>query len=338
MRAFGTLPGMPAITRGHCEVGRLLAERLGPVGAGRVRGMTQVFERWDGEGRARASSRARRSTAPCGWPSSPPTRRRRTACSAPTGRSPSCARAPASGYDPKLVELFCRHAPQLFAALDVPSVPDAVLAAEPGEPERLSGERAGDGDPRPSGEYADIKSRYTRGHSAGVAALAARAAERLRARRSERRAGARRAPARHRPRRASSCDIWDKPGPLTETEWERVRMHTYFTERMLARLDALAPAPAIAALAHERLDGSGYHRRLPAVGACRMAARLLAAADAYHAMTEARPTGRRCRRERAAEQLRREARAGRFDRDAVDAVLAAAGQPGAPARRNTRPG
>ena len=49
-------------------------------------------------------------------------------------------------------------------------------------------------------------------------------------------------------------------------------MHTYFTERILARLDSLAPGPGdLAALAHERLDGSGYHRRLPAVGRVRRA-------------------------------------------------------------------
>ena len=41
-------PGMPS--RAHCEVGRLLAERLG-LSARVARAMTQVFERWDGRGR-----------------------------------------------------------------------------------------------------------------------------------------------------------------------------------------------------------------------------------------------------------------------------------------------
>jgi len=39
-------------------------------------------------------------------------------------------------------------------------------------------------------------------------------------------------------------------------------MHAYYTERVLARPAALARAGAIAALTHERLDGSGYHRGL----------------------------------------------------------------------------
>ena len=57
--------------------------------------------------------------------------------------------------------------------------------------------------------------------------------------------------------------IWDKPGRLTDAERERVRLHPYYTERMLARPEALSRLGAIAANHHERLDGSGYHRSLP---------------------------------------------------------------------------
>ena len=56
--------------------------------------------------------------------------------------------------------------------------------------------------------------------------------------------------------------ILDKPGPLTTAERERVRLHPYYTERMLARPPVLARLGAIAAAHHERLDGSGYHRGL----------------------------------------------------------------------------
>jgi len=89
--------------------------------------------------------------------------------------------------------------------------------------------------------------------------------------------------------------------------------------------------PAIAALAHERLDGGGYHRRLPS-SAVPMAARLLAAADVYHAMTEVRPHRPALAPAQAAAELRREASAGRLDCDAVDAVLGAAGHQVAPTR------
>ena len=56
-------------------------------------------------------------------------------------------------------------------------------------------------------------------------------------------------------------------------------------------------------------------------------ARLLAAADAYHAMTEPRPHRSPLSPEQAAETLGEDGRAGLFDADAVSAVLEVAGQP-----------
>ena len=85
-----------------------------------------------------------------------------------------------------------------------------------------------------------------------------------------------------------SNTIWDKPGPITEAESERVRLHPYLTDRMLARLSALGGSREIASRHHERLDGSGYPRGLTAASLTRQD-RLLAAANAYHAMTEPRP-------------------------------------------------
>jgi HD-GYP domain-containing protein (c-di-GMP phosphodiesterase class II) len=327
MHAFGRLPGMPANTRGHCEVGRLLAERLG-LSARVANAMTQVFERWDGKGEPRKLK---------GEAIDLPVRLVQLAADAQAARRllgtddtvALIRRRGGHGYDPKLVDVFCRHARKLFDALDVPSVHDALIAAEPGEPVRLSGD-ALETAIATLGQYADIKSRFTRGHSAGVAALAGRAAERqgLAEANAVRRAGH-----LHDIGRAGVVlDVWDKPGPLTESEWERVRMHSYFTERVLTRLDGLAPAPTIASLAHERLDGSGYHRRLPASGV-QTGARILAAADAYHAMTEARPHRAALPAERAAEMVRAEVRAGRLDSDACEAVLAAAGQPAGAGRR-----
>jgi HD-GYP domain-containing protein (c-di-GMP phosphodiesterase class II) len=114
-------------------------------------------------------------------------------------------------------------------------------------------------------------------------------------------------------------------GPLTAGEWERVRLHPYYTERILSRSPFLAALAPVATAHHERLDGSGYHRGVGA-GSLTPDARLLAAADAYHAMTEPRPHREALSPERAAEILGEEARAGRLDADAVSAVLEAAGQ------------
>src|SRR5205085_7314715 len=106
--------------------------------------------------------------------------------------------------------------------------------------------------------------------------------------------------------------VWDKPGPLTDREWERVRMHPYQTERILARSGTLARLGALGSMHHERLDGSGYHRGAPA-SMLSPSHRILAAADVYHAMTEPRPHRAALKPEAAAEELRKEVRAGRLD-------------------------
>jgi HD-GYP domain-containing protein (c-di-GMP phosphodiesterase class II) len=121
------------------------------------------------------------------------------------------------------------------------------------------------------------------------------------------------------------ASILDKPGPLSGTETERLRLYSYWTERALARPEALARIGAIASLASERLDGSGYHRGL-AGAAIPATGRILAAADACQAMSEPRPHRPALTLKQAAAELRAEVRAGRLAADAVDAVLAAAGQ------------
>src|SRR5205823_3231770 len=126
--------------------------------------------------------------------------------------------------------------------------------------------------------------------------------------------------------------IWDKAEPLTDGERERVRLHAYYTERMLQRPAALAGLAAIASSDHERLDGSGYHRGargsdVPLLG------RYLAAADVYHALLEDRPYRPALEANEAAAHLRAEARDGKLDASAVDVVLSISGhkRSGAPA-------
>ena len=82
-----------------------------------------------------------------------------------------------------------------------------------------------------------------------------------------------------------SSAIWAKPGKLSDTEWERVRLHPYFTERVFSKSAALVRWGALAASHHERMDGSGYHRHVPGTMLSKPS-RLLAAADVFCAMTE----------------------------------------------------
>ena len=121
-----------------------------------------------------------------------------------------------------------------------------------------------------------------------------------------------------------STALWENRRTLTTAEWERVRLHPYFTERVLSRAPLLAPYAAIAGMHHERLDGSGYHRGAPGsvVG---LEARIVAAADHYQGMREPRPHRGAADAETAARALRADVSAGRLDARAVDAVLGAAG-------------
>ena len=88
----------------------------------------------------------------------------------------------------------------------------------------------------------------------------------------------------------------------------------------------------LAAAHHERLDGSGYHRNLPA-SLLTPAMRILAAANAYRAMLEDRPHRPPFAPDRATQELKAEVRTGRLDGEAVNAVLAAAGQHTSEVRR-----
>jgi HD-GYP domain-containing protein (c-di-GMP phosphodiesterase class II) len=121
-----------------------------------------------------------------------------------------------------------------------------------------------------------------------------------------------------------SNGVWDHPGPLAVDAWEKVRLHPYLTERILSRSQALAPLGRLAACHHERADGSGYHRGARA-GELSQPERLLAVADAYHALTEARPHRPARSGADACAELRRMARAGRFATADTEAVVEAAG-------------
>ena len=132
---------------------------------------------------------------------------------------------------------------------------------------------------------------------------------------------------------AVSSGIWGRERPLRPDEWERVRMHPYHTHQVLDRSPFLRSLNEVATTHHERLDGSGYYRGLPGPSLS-VPARILAAADTYHAKTERRPHREALMPKQAATHLRSEATAGRLDAAAVESVLAASGQP-ATARATT---
>jgi HD-GYP domain-containing protein (c-di-GMP phosphodiesterase class II)/DNA-binding CsgD family transcriptional regulator len=230
-----------------------------------------------------------------------------------------------SQFDPALVDVLCADAPLLLRDIDALASWPAVIAAEPALEIELS-EAELESALEAIADFADLKSPWTLGHSRGVAELAY-AATKLYGLSEYDAELVRRAGLVHDLGRLGvSNAIWDKRGRLTAAELERVRMHPYLTDRMLASSEALAPVRANAVQHHERLDGSGYPRGLSG-DALTPAGRILAAADAYHAMTEPRPHREAHPPEAAAAELRSGVRRALFDGDAVDAVLRAAGHP-----------
>jgi HD-GYP domain-containing protein (c-di-GMP phosphodiesterase class II) len=226
-------------------------------------------------------------------------------------------------YDPRLAELATGNLDEMLAGLDEARMWEHALDCEPSPPIWLSGE----GINAAFGTIAAItglKSPWLREHPTGVAELAEAAAWRMQLPHDSITTLRCAALAHDLGRVGVSNAIWEKPGPLAFGEWERVRLHAHFTERAFAQSPALADIGRLAGSHHERLDGSGYHRgaRGPDLDA---AARILAAADCYSAMREARPYRPALGVEEAELELQREAHEGRLDPDAVDAVLAAAG-------------
>ena len=329
LRAMQIARGMPRAARefkGHitafCEVAQMLTDRLGLPAS--MQGLfAYLVERWDGKG---LPGRARREEIPL------PVRIASVARDAAFQRllgGPEFAarvvRKRAGGaFDPAVAAPLADAAPELLA-LDADACAwEETLACEPGPPLTLEGE-AIDRALGAMGDFADLASPYLVGHSAGVAELATAAAQLCRLEAADLVKIRRGALVHDLGRVAVPVRIWQKAAPLTPDDWERVRLHAYHSERVLARSPFLAALAPVASFHHERLDGSGYHRGT-AAAALTPPARLLAAADAYHAMTEPRPHRVALSSGQAAEAVGREAGEGRLDPDAVTAVLEVAGQ------------
>jgi HD-GYP domain-containing protein (c-di-GMP phosphodiesterase class II) len=320
--ALSELPGfMQETFAGHCEVAQRLAARMG-LDASLVTCLGQIYERWDGHGLPRglpgediapAVSLVTLAQDAVIW----------NRIGGPEAAAAMVRKRSGGAYDPHMVERFCEKAVALLADLDQEPNWHSILALEPGAQRALTHEDF-DHCCEALADFADIKSPYTLGHSPGVSALASAAGRRGGLLESDvtllRRAGL----LHDIGRVGISAGVWGKEKPLTEREQEQIRLHPYYTERVLARPEPLRAIAALAAGHHERMNGSGYHRAASGQSLTQ-AARILGAADAYQAMTEARPHRPPLSADQAADQLRREVRLGRLDGSAVTAVLGEAG-------------
>jgi HD-GYP domain-containing protein (c-di-GMP phosphodiesterase class II) len=293
-----------------CEVADAFAARLGMSDAVRA-SLATNFERWNGRGLPEGRTE---TEIPLPMRIAQLAQELEVLARATTPRDAIEVIGARRGkaYDPRLTDIAVDGAADLLTALDGLDPWDEALALAPEAPE-LAG---------PAlrevllvlADFADLKSPWTGGHSRAVAELAVTAV-----------GDEAEAPAlvHDLGRVAVPNVIWDKPGPLSHDERDRVESHALVTDQLLRRTPFTATL-ASGAAAHERCDGSGYHRR---VGASQLGTvqRIIAAADCYQAMTSDRPHRPALPATQAAADLRDLAAEGRLDGEAVERVLEAAG-------------
>jgi putative nucleotidyltransferase with HDIG domain len=164
----------------------------------------------------------------------------------------------------------------------------------------------------------EVKDCYTRGHSERVSMLSVEVARELGVSYEERRVARYAALLHDVGKIGVPLCIINKPGPLDDDEFERIKQHPTIGAEILRDIDFLAPALDIVRHHHERLDGRGYPHGIGADQLPRIV-RIVTAVDAFDAMTSTRSYRRAFGVEEAVEELRR--CAGRqFDGDVVEAL------------------
>lgn len=302
-------------TQEACGAARLLAEQLG-FGSDVIRVVDEAFERWDGRGSPRGIGGTDLSFA---------------------GRAANVAHVAivfwldgGSALGAEVLETrsgtvldpgFVRRAIALLPSLELA---DPSIEADPmiglGPPV------AADTVAAVFGDFADLQSPFTRGHSRRVAEVADHAAAGLGVDDADRRTLSLAAHLHDVGQVAVPTGLWLVPRPWRPVERSRSLGHPSVTERVFAAAPAFADAARVAGLHHERLDGTGYPRGVSGSAVPRLA-RLLAAADVVVALGEDRPhrpaLDRAAVRTTAAEMVR----SGWLDGDCTAATLAAVGEP-----------
>ena len=322
LRALGGVAGVARLktegARADCEVGAVLAGRL-LMPEAVCQAVRDAFERFDGNGvpagRAGEEIVAAARFAAVGYAAV-----MFEAVAGATAAAQTVAQWSGRALDPTVAAVFLDAPGELLGISDPDDLWAAVVGAEPAPRRMFRDGAALDEALAGFGDAADLKSPWFTGHSRGVARLARAAAERLSAADTTLvyRAGL----VHDLGRVAVPAGVWERPGRLRAEDWDLVRLHPYHTGRILARSPVLAPLGQIASRHHERPDGSGYPAGMR-ISELDGAACVLAAADVLQALGEPRP-------HRSAidpAQASRIMSSLPLDRDAVRAVLDAAGAP-----------
>jgi len=152
-------------------------------------------------------------------------------------------------------------------------------------------------------EIMDSRSKFTKGHSERVRKYCELIGQRLYLSEEEIRVLDTAATLHDIGRMGVEQTIWEKPGKLTDTEFEAVKSHATTGEKMLSPIPFLNKVAEIIRHHHEKYDGTGYPdcingENIP------LTARILAVADAFDAMTSERSYRERIDPDVAIEELK----------------------------------
>jgi HD-GYP domain-containing protein (c-di-GMP phosphodiesterase class II) len=193
-------------------------------------------------------------------------------------------------FDPQVADVLLAIGPEdrLWSDLVRDDVAAQVLDVEPADRVLVLDEASIDNVCDAFADVIDAKSPFTARHSRGVATYAGLIGRQLGFGPEQLRELHRAGMLHDIGKLGIPNTILDKPARLTDDEFARIRLHPSYTESILAGIPAFARFAEVAASHHERLDGRGYHRGVPA-GELPVSARALAVADVFEALTADRP-------------------------------------------------
>ena len=113
--------------------------------------------------------------------------------------------------------------------------------------------------------------------------------------------------------------ILQKPGPLEQEEYDRVKKHPEDGKNLVEPIPYLEEAIPTILYHHERFDGSGYPKKLKGQQ-IPLAGRIIAVADVFDALTNERPYRDRLPTEKAVQMIK-EGKGSKFDPVVVDVFL-----------------
>ena len=116
-------------------------------------------------------------------------------------------------------------------------------------------------------------------------------------------------------------EVLEKPGKLTDEEFNIIKEHPYFTWKILSHIEGLTVIMNWASYHHEKLNGRGYPFHYGADQIC-LGARVLAVADIFSAITEDRPYRKGMEKEKALAILKGDAERGNIDPAIVELLAA----------------